>query len=47
MFGSSISNSLVPMPESGLVIPRVERPRPVKVDSRTGMNVAHGDQTER
>lgn len=35
------------MSESGLVIPRVERSRPVEVDSRTGMNAAYGDQTER
>ena len=45
--GSSISNQSPPMPESDLVIPRVERSRPVEVDSRTGMNAAHGDQTER
>ena len=36
-----------PVPEPSLVIPRVEPPRPVEVDSRTGLNAVHGDQTKR
>jgi len=39
--------SPAPVPEAGLVIPRVDRPRPVEGDSRTGLNTAHGDQTKR
>ena len=39
--------SLATVPEPGLVIPRLDRPRPVEGDSRTGVNTAHGDQTKR
>ena len=35
------------MPEPGLVILRVKRPRPVEVDSGARMYTAHGHQTKR
>ena len=35
------------MPESGLVIPRVERPWSVEIDSRARVDAAHGHHMER
>jgi hypothetical protein len=39
--------SPAPVPEPDLVILCVERPRPVEIDARAGMDPAHGHQPER
>ena len=45
--GKQHPESLAPVPKPGLVILHVERPRPVEIDARTGVNPPHRHQPER
>ncbi len=44
--GKQHLESTTPAPVPGFVVLGIERPRPVEIDPRTGVNATHGDQTE-
>ena len=44
--GKQHLESTAPAPVPGFVVLGIERPRPVEIDPRTGVNATHGDQTE-
>ena len=44
--GKQYLESTAPAPVPGFVVLGIERPRPVEIHSRTGVNATHSDQTE-